>query len=53
MSVNIDVNTIPKSELFWEKEKVCDMAFKAENMYKKARTEKSRDKWWKIFMNIL
>ena len=53
MSVNIDVNAIPKDKLFWEKEKVCDIAFVAESRYKKAKTEKSRDKWWKTLLSIL
>ena len=53
MSVNIDVNTIPKNELYWAKEKVCDMAFTAENRYKKAKTEKSRNKWSDTLIKVL
>ena len=53
MSINIDVNTIPTSELYWAKEKICDMAFVAENRYKKAKTEKSRNKWLDTLLKVL
>ena len=53
MSINIDVNLIPKDELYWEKIKVSDMAFTAENRYKNAKTEKSRSKWYDILLEIL
>ena len=53
MSVNINVYAVPKNELYWKKEEYCDIAFKAENKYKKAKTEKTRNKWRHIFLNII
>lgn len=53
MTTNININEMPKEELYWEKEKVCDMAFQIEEKYRKAKTEKLRNKLWLIFLDLL
>ena len=53
MSISINVDTIPKAELYYEKEKVCDMAFTVESRYRKAKTDKTKAKWWETLMKII
>ena len=53
MNINIDVYAVDRSELYWKKEKVSDMAFKVENRWNKAKTEKTKKKWWSVLSDIL
>ena len=52
MNINVDVYEVNRDDLYWKKEAVCDMAFDAEYRYRKARTEKVRNKWLLILMDV-
>ena len=53
MDMNVDVYAVDKTDLYWQKEKISDMAFTVENRYNKAKTEKAKIKWWLILIDIL
>jgi hypothetical protein len=51
--MNTNIYEIPKEELYWEKEKICDMAFELENKIKKAKTLTLKDKLFMMLYEVL
>jgi hypothetical protein len=44
---------VPAAELYWRKEKICDIAFRVENQLRKTRNPNSRYKWLSLLTDIL